>query len=208
MSVLDNVVFLLKQQNKKQKELTDYLGITKNAFTDWKSGRIKSYQKYLPQIAEFFGVSTDELLGITPSYPGQTIPYNSKNIIKIPVYGFVAAGEGMFAESNILDYETAEISDTTPDRKYFYLKIHGDSMYPIFIEGDYILVQQQTSVDSGDFAVALVDDCEGVVKRVVYGDDWIQLQSVNPMYPPRRFDGPDVQRIKIIGLVKSLKRKF
>ena len=281
MDTLAIIIDLLSKQNKTQKELTDYLGVSKNAFTNWKNGSNTSYMKKLPEISKFFSVSIDyllgdqvtskeieharkkardlleavdielstieetfetnyatfrawlsgysdffnsvprlkklaelfdisldELLGITPSYPGQTIPYNSKNVIKIPVYGFVAAGEGMFAESNILDYETAEISDTTPDRKYFYLKIHGDSMYPIFIEGDYILVQQQTSVDSGDFAVALVDDCEGVVKRVVYGDDWIQLQSVNPMYPPRRFDGPDVQRIKIIGLVKSLKRKF
>ena len=40
------------------------MGITKNAFTDWKSGKIKSYQKHLPKIAEFFGVSADYLLGL------------------------------------------------------------------------------------------------------------------------------------------------
>ncbi len=62
MSVLDNIILELNNQNKKQKELTDYLGITKNAFTDWKSGRIKSYMKYLPQIADFLGVSVDYLL--------------------------------------------------------------------------------------------------------------------------------------------------
>lgn len=66
MSVLDNIIFTLESQNKKQKELTDYLGITKNAFTDWKSGRIKSYMKYLPQIAEFLGVSVDYLLSDNP----------------------------------------------------------------------------------------------------------------------------------------------
>lgn len=63
MSVIDNIILLLKEQKKSQKELCDYLGITKNAFTDWKSGRIKSYTKHLPQIAEFFGVSVDYLLG-------------------------------------------------------------------------------------------------------------------------------------------------
>lgn len=203
----ENFVALCAERNTKPNPVASKLGISSGAVTKWKKEGIIPNEVTLKKLSDYFNVTKDELLG-NPKYPGQTIPYNSKNVIKIPVYGFVAAGEGMFAESNILDYETAEISDTTPDRKYFYLKIHGDSMYPIFIEGDYILVQQQTSVDSGDFAVALVDDCEGVVKRVVYGDDWIQLQSVNPMYPPRRFDGPDVQRIKIIGLVKSLKRKF
>ena len=63
MSVIDNIVFLLKEQHKSQKELCDHLGITKNAFTDWKAGRIKSYTKHLPQIADFFGVSVDYLLG-------------------------------------------------------------------------------------------------------------------------------------------------
>ncbi len=65
MSAIDNIISLLEIQHKKQKELTDYLGISKNRFTDWKCGRIKSYQKYLPQIAEFFGVSVDYLLGKT-----------------------------------------------------------------------------------------------------------------------------------------------
>lgn len=66
MSVLNKICDLLEKQGKKQKDLTDFLGISKNAFTDWKSGRIKSYTKHLPKIAEFLGVSTDYLLGIEP----------------------------------------------------------------------------------------------------------------------------------------------
>ena len=65
MSTIDKISALLSEQGKKQKDLTDYLGIPKAAFTDWKSGRVKSYTKYLPQIAEFFGVSVDYLLGKT-----------------------------------------------------------------------------------------------------------------------------------------------
>lgn len=63
--IIQTIIRLLKEQNKSQKSLTDYLGITQNAFTDWKSGRIKSYNKHLPQIADFFGVSVDYLLGNT-----------------------------------------------------------------------------------------------------------------------------------------------
>lgn len=63
MSTIDNILVILKSKNLKQKDLTDYLGISKNAFTDWKSGRIESWKKYLPQIAEFLGVTVDELLG-------------------------------------------------------------------------------------------------------------------------------------------------
>ena len=62
MELLEKISKLLKEQGKKQKDLTDFLGISKNAFTDWKSGRINSYMKYLPQIAEFLGVGVDYLI--------------------------------------------------------------------------------------------------------------------------------------------------
>ena len=63
METLQRIVKLLKSKNKKQKDLTDFLGITKNAFTNWKSGSNTSYIKYLPKIAEFLEVSVDALLG-------------------------------------------------------------------------------------------------------------------------------------------------
>ena len=63
MEVLNKIIQLLKENKKKQVELTDYLGISKNAFTNWKIGDNTSYMKHLPKIAEFFGVSVDYLLG-------------------------------------------------------------------------------------------------------------------------------------------------
>lgn len=65
MGTLEIISSLLKEQGKTQKELCEFLGIKKNAFTNWKSGVNKSYVKYLPQIADFLGVSVDYLLGKT-----------------------------------------------------------------------------------------------------------------------------------------------
>ena len=60
---MNNIVSLLKEQNKKQIDLTNYLCLSKNIFSEWKSKRSTSYIKHLPKIAEFFGVSVDHLLG-------------------------------------------------------------------------------------------------------------------------------------------------
>lgn len=60
MDILDRITALL--DGKDQKELTDYLHLQKAAYTDWKSGKSKSYRKYLIEIAEFFGVSLDYLV--------------------------------------------------------------------------------------------------------------------------------------------------
>lgn len=66
MNTLEKISQLLKQQNKKQKDLTDYLGLTKNSFSNWKNGNNNSYIKHIGKIAEFLNVSTDYLLGKEP----------------------------------------------------------------------------------------------------------------------------------------------
>ena len=81
-------------------------------------------------------------------------------------------------------------------------------MYPEFKEGDLVFVQVQPSVESGSYAVVTVDDEIGMVKKVVYDKDFVELQSVNPMYPPRRFEQEDVLRVRVFGLVKGMKRVF
>lgn len=63
MEVLTKILELLNKNHIQQKELSDYLGLSKNTMTGWKSGNNNSYMKHLPKIAEFFGVSVDYLLG-------------------------------------------------------------------------------------------------------------------------------------------------
>ena len=59
---------ILSQINEKgcgQAGLAAHLGIRKQAITEWKNGTTNSYEKYLSQMATFFDVSTDYLLGNT-----------------------------------------------------------------------------------------------------------------------------------------------
>ena len=63
MCILDNISILLKEKHYSQKDLCLNLGINQQAFTNWKNGNNDSYKKYLPQIAEFLGVSVGYLLG-------------------------------------------------------------------------------------------------------------------------------------------------
>lgn len=60
MDILDRITFLL--EGREQQELTNYLNLKSVAFSEWKSGKSKSYRKYLIEIAEFFNVSLDYLV--------------------------------------------------------------------------------------------------------------------------------------------------
>ena len=60
--VVSRIVDLLIKQNKKQSDLTDYLGLHCNNFTEWKAGRKTSYLQYIDEIASFLDVSPTYLL--------------------------------------------------------------------------------------------------------------------------------------------------
>lgn len=70
------------------------------------------------------------------------------------------------------------------------------------------LYDAKASLTTGAYGVVMIDNDSGVIKRVIYGKDYIELQSVNPMYPPRRFEGVESERIRVFGVVKEVKRKF
>lgn len=126
------------------------------------------------------------------------------NVYMIPVFESVSAGFGAYACSDITEYFPMYIENPADAADMLCIKVKGDSMYPKIEEGDIVAVRKQSSVDSGSLAVMLIDGEEGVVKKVNYGPDWIELISINPMYPPRRFEGAEVQRLQVVGLVKKV----
>lgn len=62
-ATLNRILETMREHHGTQKALADFLGISGNNITDWKSGRNKSYRLYLPQISEYYGVSLDWLTG-------------------------------------------------------------------------------------------------------------------------------------------------
>lgn len=63
MTTKEKIFELIEKNGTEQKKLAQYLEINPTSITDWKNGKTKSYMKYLEQIATFFNVSTDYLLG-------------------------------------------------------------------------------------------------------------------------------------------------
>ena len=63
MDILDKIQHLIKEKGCMQQDLMQYLGLDRSVYSAWKNGKNKSYMKYIPQIADFFAVSTDWLTG-------------------------------------------------------------------------------------------------------------------------------------------------
>lgn len=55
-------IFELAEKKYSQKEFAEILGVKPQRISEWKRGLSNSYQKYLPQIAEALGTTTEYLL--------------------------------------------------------------------------------------------------------------------------------------------------
>jgi transcriptional regulator with XRE-family HTH domain len=64
------IVELLSERGVSNKVFAEYLSIQPSMISDWKSGKTNSYNKYIGDISEFFGVSADYILGRTPIRSG------------------------------------------------------------------------------------------------------------------------------------------
>lgn len=74
MNIFKERIFPLFQSSKmSDQELEREIDLPRGIIYDWKKGRTKSYKKYCGQIASYFHVSTDYLLGNTddPTPTGQ-----------------------------------------------------------------------------------------------------------------------------------------
>lgn len=208
MSTGERIRILRKEHNLTQEELGAKIGVQKAAIQKYEKGTVKNIKRdSLIKLAKILDTTPEYLLG-WDDMPQNTYSYDDSDHVLIPIVGRVAAGVQCLAETNILDYESVNSSDVKGSEQYVFLRVVGDSMYPVFMEGDLVLVRCQTSVDSGSYAVVTIDGEDGVVKKIVYDEDSIELHSINPMYPVRRFEGEEVMRIRVFGLVREIKRKF
>ena len=193
-------------RNIKPIELSEKTGIDKSKISSYMSGRYKAKQDGVYLLAQALNVSEVWLMGY--DVPLESIPIKKIDKIKIPVLGKVKAGYDYLAQENIIGYES--IDNVSDPENYYALQVTGDSMEPLFSDGDIAIVHKQDDFDSGNTCIILVNGDEATVKKVVKMDDGIDLIAMNPYYPVRHFSKNEMNEIpvKIIGkVVEARKRK-
>ena len=138
--------------------------------------------------------------------PSNTVP--NGEIYPVPILGQVKTSVSTIAADNIIGYRFVDLSMVMNVDECFYLYVKGDSMSPKLDENDLVLIRRMPSVDNGSIAVVSVNGEGGIVNKVIYGADSIELHSINPYYPARIFKGKDALEISVIGKVIQAIREF
>lgn len=219
MSIGDRVKELRIKKGLTQLELAEMLGYkSKSSVAHIENGR---------DIPRSMVVKLAAVLDSTPAYlmgwddaPAQqpdlttVTPVNFEianapiSMKRIAVIGEVAAGYQCVADMQVIDYVACDASLLHTGYDYVYLRVRGDSMEPELHEGDLVLVQVQDTIESGEYAVVLVDNEDGLVKKIEIDRTHIALISENPYYPPRRFYREEMNRIRIFGKVVGVMRRM
>lgn len=166
------------------------------------------------EIATAMGISIEELLSKLTGNQEFTLNTSKTDelgnpVVSIPLLGIVKAGYDYLAEENWIG--SVDINKRLADTgDFFALKIHGDSMFPVLVEDDIVIVKKQDDFDNGDIVVALINGNEATVKKGKKSDSSILLQPLNTNYEPLIFTKEEMETIpvKIIGIVKKLDREF
>lgn len=130
-------------------------------------------------------------------------------VVEIPLLGTVKAGYDYLAQENWIG--TVDIDKKLAESgELFALKIKGDSMSPVLIEDDIVIIKKQDDFENGDIVVAIINGDEATIKKGKKSENSILLQPLNTNYEPLIFTYDEMKSIPvtIVGIVKQLKREF
>ena len=204
---------LRKKEQLTQDELANKLKISKSAISMYENGNRTPDFETLEAIADFFNVNLSYLIGEEQKY-NLRHPNLTFETITFPVIGSIAAGYDELAVEN-WSGETIEVPLSylkgRKKEEYFVLSVKGDSMYPLYMDGDKVLILRQNTLNySGEIGAVLYEGENATLKKVEYvdGEDWMRLVPVNPEYKPKLIENSDLEQCRVLGIPRLLIREI
>ena len=124
--------------------------------------------------------------------------------VELPILGFIAAGAPIMTYTDPDASLNIPPSMITGKKRSFVLQVKGDSMIEDgILDGDFVIIEEQTEVLDGDIVVALLDNGLATLKKFFKEPDRVRLEpansSMNPIY---------ATDVKIQGKCTGVIRRF
>ena len=129
------------------------------------------------------------LVSVAPEQPRATVP----------LLGFAQAGAGGFFDDGGFPvgqgFDMIDLPAGPEDGSYA-LKVQGDSMLPLYRDGDVLIVRPDAGLRKGDRVVVKTRAGEVMAKILARRSNGeLELQSLNPEHPTRRIKADEVEWI-------------
>ena len=224
-TIAERLVFL--RGNATQAEFADRIGINVNTLRGYEKGRALPGYEVLETLCTRLNVSPHWILTgqgnvlqetAFPALPD--VPQACEtprpvlaepssgcevDLIMVPlVEARLSAGHGSLEVSGSSDRSYAFRSDFLHrkgnPREMVLMRVSGDSMEPLYLNGQIIWVHQQETLEDGEIGIFFLDG-EAYVKKYHQTPDGISLISMNKKYAPIKVSSGSVFRTfgKVVG---------
>lgn len=205
-------------------KLSSDLNISYTTVSDWINGKTYPRIDKIEMLANYFGITKSQLVednninkDILPIYNelnqnNQTKTYNfanellkkqNSNIVDMRKWKDVYIQSKVSAGCGIVDLdqqhkELISYDGYVPPKYDLAFQVEGNSMEPMFRDGEVIFVEHQEEVRNGQLGVVTIND-EAYIKKIYLEDDCLRLVSLNKEYDDIIANGEDT--IKVVGRV-------
>lgn len=205
MDFKDKIKFNREKLNLTMNDLAKLVGVSTPTIQRYESGEIKNVRRdKIAKLAKALNVSPSYLMG-WEEY-SNIEPIDLTDPINIPVVGRIPAGIPVQAIEDVIEYIDIPKEWVKGDRQFIGLKVAGDSMYPLLLDGDTVVIQVQPSAETGDICACYVNGYDATLKRISLSESSITLKPENPNYPPMTYTHPG--EVTIVGKVVEVRRKL
>ena len=134
-------------------------------------------------------------------------PLKQEDVVEIPILGTVPAGGPAEAlqknEPKIQEIPKSMIKKDR--RRHYFLRVKGDSMVEKgILDGDLVLIREQTDFDNGDIVVIADENWKVTLKEVIKEKKHVTVKPANPKYQIYTLQLGNCQIVgKKVGLIRE-----
>lgn len=195
---MESLKKIRKMRNISQEDVAKYLGMSRSMYSFYENGRFVPSDTIVAKLAEFYDLPIEVVSGKVDFDKAFTNlePIETK-LVKIPIVGHVRAGYNGIVDNNVEGYMDIEESITKRFPGCYSINVYGDSMEPEIYNGDRVIVQPCSTVNSGSVAIVCLNGDEATIKRICFDDDGITIIPTNPKYKPMTYTAEQVRELPV-----------
>ena len=177
-----NLKMLRETKKISQQEIADKIGVDRSTIGYWENGKADPTMLNVIKLAETLNVDIVTLIGGNLHFDNADfLEPKTVETIQIPVLGVIKAGMPIEAQENILEYIDIPKEWTKGNKKFYGLKISGDSMKPKYQPNDIVIFEQSedSSKANGKDCAVMVNGYDATFKKFTLNDNGIILTPLN-----------------------------
>lgn len=204
-----NLKYLRENKGYSLSRLAKDLKINQSTLSRWEAENNGATLDSAVDVARYFDVSLAELIGTDLKLDNAELIDTVFNG-RIPILGSIKAGIPIEAQEDICGYIDIPKEWCKGGKKYFALKISGDSMETKYQDGDIVVIEQTTDVAkiNNKDCVVMVNPSDATFKHITITDDGIVLAPLNTSkYQLKFYTKDQVVSLPVIVLGVAIEKR-